>query len=94
MVSSLLTLHLEKASSRLGGPTAGWVDQQQVAFIIVSIFFVYFGSFECHGEGGIFLSKFECKPSVALFPNHIRLEGTGLLLAFRWKLGCGHFGPF
>ena len=32
MVSSLLTLHLKKASSRMGGPTAGWVDQQQVAF--------------------------------------------------------------
>ena len=32
MVSSLLTLHLEKVSSRMGGPTAGWVDQQQVAF--------------------------------------------------------------
>ena len=28
------------------------------------------------------------------FPNPIRLEGAGLLLAFRWKLGCGLFGPF
>ena len=41
MVSSLLTLHLGKASSRLGGPTAGWVDQQQVAFITLSIFCVF-----------------------------------------------------
>ena len=41
MVSSLLTSHLEKASSRLGGPTAGWVDKQQVAFIMFSIFGVF-----------------------------------------------------
>ena len=73
MVSSLLTLHLEKASSRLGGPTAGWVDQQQVGWtssrcpLSFSVYFVYFGSVESHGEGGIILSKFECKPSVALF---------------------------
>ena len=36
-MSSLLTLHLEKASARLGGPTRGWVDQQQVAFLILRI---------------------------------------------------------
>ena len=41
-MSYLPTLHLEKASARLGGPTTGWVDQQQVAFLILSIFRVFF----------------------------------------------------
>ena len=40
-MSSLLTLHLEKASAKLGGPTTGWMDKQRVAFLILSTFCVF-----------------------------------------------------
>ena len=59
MVSSLHTLPLEKASVKLGGPTRGLVDQQQVTFLNLG------EGLSPHSERGFRVSEFGDMSSVA-----------------------------